>query len=217
MIDEVIERLARDRLVVVHGASGSGKSSLVRAGVMPKLARQHCVMARHGSLARCGPRAVRCGISRPNSQSWRGAPTISPVSRRFMAFSTAARRRSRRSRARLRGFGQELVRAGRPVRGAFPLREGDEPRGGGAVRRADRPHGDDAGRRALEGCGRGACRRHDALGIPWRMRALRRARRDHQSNAISRAAHGRRRAHARRAASRRKCTTALSTRRWPRA
>ena len=46
MIDEVIERLGRDRLVVIHGASGSGKSSLVRAGVMPKLARQHL---RHGA------------------------------------------------------------------------------------------------------------------------------------------------------------------------
>jgi hypothetical protein len=46
MIDEVIDRLARDSLVVVHGASGSGKSSLVRAGVLPKLARQHL---RHGA------------------------------------------------------------------------------------------------------------------------------------------------------------------------
>jgi hypothetical protein len=46
MIDEVIERLACDRLVVIHGASGSGKSSLVRAGVMPKLTRQH---QRHGA------------------------------------------------------------------------------------------------------------------------------------------------------------------------
>ncbi|MGO9741139.1 MAG: hypothetical protein ACLPN5_06425, partial [Roseiarcus sp.] len=46
MIDEVIARLARDRLVLVHGASGSGKSSLVRAGVLPKLARQH---QRHGA------------------------------------------------------------------------------------------------------------------------------------------------------------------------
>ncbi len=46
MIDEVIERLARNRLVLIHGASGSGKSSLVRAGVLPKLARQH---QRHGA------------------------------------------------------------------------------------------------------------------------------------------------------------------------
>ena len=37
MIDEVIELLARQRLVVVHDASGSGKSSLIRAGVLPRL------------------------------------------------------------------------------------------------------------------------------------------------------------------------------------
>ncbi len=41
MIDDVIDRLAANRLVLIHGASGAGKSSLVRAGVLPKLARQH--------------------------------------------------------------------------------------------------------------------------------------------------------------------------------
>src|SRR5580704_15526694 len=41
MIDDVVERLAAHRLVLIHGASGAGKSSLVRAGVLPKLARQH--------------------------------------------------------------------------------------------------------------------------------------------------------------------------------
>ncbi|MEA2759545.1 MAG: hypothetical protein QOH65_2158, partial [Methylobacteriaceae bacterium] len=46
MIDEVIERLASNRLVLIHGASGSGKSSLVRAGVMPKLSRHY---QRHGA------------------------------------------------------------------------------------------------------------------------------------------------------------------------
>jgi tetratricopeptide (TPR) repeat protein len=46
MIDDVIERLATHRLVLIHGASGTGKSSLVRAGVLPKLARQHL---RHGA------------------------------------------------------------------------------------------------------------------------------------------------------------------------
>ena len=45
MIDDVVELLARQRLVVVHGSSGSGKSSLIRAGVLPRLARQHL---RHG-------------------------------------------------------------------------------------------------------------------------------------------------------------------------
>ncbi len=37
MIDTVIDSLARNNLVVVHGASGTGKSSLVRAGVLPLL------------------------------------------------------------------------------------------------------------------------------------------------------------------------------------
>ncbi len=41
MIDEVMDRLAAHRLVMIYGSSGSGKSSLVRAGVLPKLARQH--------------------------------------------------------------------------------------------------------------------------------------------------------------------------------
>jgi tetratricopeptide (TPR) repeat protein len=47
MIADVIERLARQHLVFIHGASGSGKSSLVRAGVLPKLARQQ---SRQGRL-----------------------------------------------------------------------------------------------------------------------------------------------------------------------
>jgi hypothetical protein len=41
MIDDVIDRLARQSLVLIHGSSGCGKSSLVRAGVLPRLDRQH--------------------------------------------------------------------------------------------------------------------------------------------------------------------------------
>src|SRR3954465_2639211 len=41
MIDEVIARLAKRHLVIIHGASGCGKSSLVRAGVFPWLALDH--------------------------------------------------------------------------------------------------------------------------------------------------------------------------------
>ncbi len=45
MIDEIIDLLAQRCLILVHGSSGSGKSSLVLAGVLPRLARQH---RRHG-------------------------------------------------------------------------------------------------------------------------------------------------------------------------
>lgn len=40
MADEVMRRIVRERLLVVHGDSGSGKSSLLRAGVLPRLAQQ---------------------------------------------------------------------------------------------------------------------------------------------------------------------------------
>jgi formylglycine-generating enzyme required for sulfatase activity len=41
MIDAVLDRLAAARLVVVHGSSGCGKSSLIKAGVLPRLEQEH--------------------------------------------------------------------------------------------------------------------------------------------------------------------------------
>jgi hypothetical protein len=41
MVDTVIDHLAERCLLLVHGSSGSGKSSLIRAGVLPRLQRQH--------------------------------------------------------------------------------------------------------------------------------------------------------------------------------
>jgi hypothetical protein len=40
MVDEVIRRLVQHRLLVVHGDSGAGKSSLIYAGVLPVLAQR---------------------------------------------------------------------------------------------------------------------------------------------------------------------------------
>jgi hypothetical protein len=49
MTDEVIARLMHSRLLVVHGDSGCGKSSLIRAGVQPRLEQQ---FARGGEVWR---------------------------------------------------------------------------------------------------------------------------------------------------------------------
>ncbi len=73
MVDDVIDRLARDRLVVVHGASGSGKSSLIRAGVLPKLARQHL---RHSAPW------LTCAIRPSGGPLWNLATEIAKLERR---------------------------------------------------------------------------------------------------------------------------------------
>lgn len=41
MTDEVIRRLYTEQLLVVHGESGCGKSSLIRAGVLPRLEQEN--------------------------------------------------------------------------------------------------------------------------------------------------------------------------------
>lgn len=51
MVDQVLVRLNERHMVVVHGASGCGKSSLIAAGVLPQLARRR---ARRGLVLRTG-------------------------------------------------------------------------------------------------------------------------------------------------------------------
>ncbi|TWB50887.1 hypothetical protein [Bradyrhizobium sacchari] len=41
MTEDVIELLLRKKLLLVHGTSGNGKSSLIRAGVLPRLEQEH--------------------------------------------------------------------------------------------------------------------------------------------------------------------------------
>jgi ABC-type polar amino acid transport system ATPase subunit len=41
MTDEIIDLVTKKHLVVVHGDSGSGKSSIVRAGVLVQLQQGH--------------------------------------------------------------------------------------------------------------------------------------------------------------------------------
>jgi len=71
MIDDIIGLLAKRCLILVHGSSGSGKSSLILAGVLPRLARQH---RRHGwrwRTASMRPGAGRCGTWPAHSPNWR--------------------------------------------------------------------------------------------------------------------------------------------------
>src|SRR4051794_28215566 len=65
MIDEVIRLLADHHLVVIHGASGCGKSSLVRAGVLPWLSLDHAASGM----------SWRTGIARPTGGPLRNLAT----------------------------------------------------------------------------------------------------------------------------------------------
>lgn len=58
MTDTVVELLLRQQFLLVHGPSGNGKSSLIRAGVLPRLEQQH---------ARSGVRWRTC-ISTPGEK-----------------------------------------------------------------------------------------------------------------------------------------------------
>ncbi len=51
VIDKVVEQLIVQQFVVVHGGSGCGKSSLIRAGVLPRLLQEH---ARSGARWKTG-------------------------------------------------------------------------------------------------------------------------------------------------------------------
>ena len=61
MIEEVLIRLNEKHMVVVHGTSGCGKSSLIAAGVLPQLAQRRARLKR----------VLRIGMFRPGAQPMR--------------------------------------------------------------------------------------------------------------------------------------------------
>ncbi len=57
LVDILIERLSQERVLVVGGASGSGKSSLVRAGLIPAISTGALPQSRRWPIALFTPRA----------------------------------------------------------------------------------------------------------------------------------------------------------------
>jgi hypothetical protein len=74
LVFEVIERLGTINVAFVHGSSGCGKSSLVRAGVLPAIARDHALAERPYAHAIFRPsEGPLRGLARTLAQSL-GAP-----------------------------------------------------------------------------------------------------------------------------------------------
>ena len=126
-VDELLAELARSRFVAVMGASASGKSSLVNAGVLPAL--HGGFVPRVGSHWRIA--SFRPGVSPIHNLARAlavadvlGADDADPVIAAAQVEATLRRSalRARRRRAAEPGAGR-WPRAGRrrPVRGAVPL------------------------------------------------------------------------------------------------
>ena len=117
LVDEILARLGRDdlrgRLVLVVGGSGTGKSSVVRAGLLPRIRRGDVpgsrAVVRHDDAARV--LAVQGAGREPAARRRRrrrpGWPSSSPSERRHRSGAAPARARRRPAAA-----------GRRPVRGA---------------------------------------------------------------------------------------------------
>lgn len=55
IINSVIDRLSDRQIIFVHGRSGCGKSSLIKAGVLPRLEREHSRYGMHWQTAQMRP------------------------------------------------------------------------------------------------------------------------------------------------------------------
>ena len=101
LVRELIDRVAQHRLVAVVGPSGSGKSSLVRAGLVPAL--------KDGAL--------------PGSQDWRYTPPIVPGSDPLASLA----RLFHRSAVEPIAHWNARLRASCTIRATWPVWSGRQP------------------------------------------------------------------------------------------
>ncbi len=95
LVDELSQRVDSSPFIVVVGPSGSGKSSLLHAGLIPRLARCGRACGFDGTRRRsCGPAAIRAARGRRVRSRSRSSPRATSIRRRR---SRDAARRDRRS------------------------------------------------------------------------------------------------------------------------
>ena len=140
IVADLRRRLTRLRLVVVHGSSGCGKSSVIRAGLLPRLALEQ----EHSRAAKPGAPRMRPGGSplvEPRDRDGRSVvtePWRGPPSRSLDTYPDRPPHPERRPLTRSPepgsrfglGEGRQRLHPARPVRGAVPLRPRAVARGG---------------------------------------------------------------------------------------
>ncbi len=140
-VDDMVDRLAATRFLAVLGASGSGKSSLVKTGLLDALeiGLLHQAGSRWHDRRFPARRAARSTTWRKRCCGRRAADPRRRRRGRGEAPAHLPRARPSLRRGMVRG-GQSAGRhepasARRPVRGALPLRRLYRARGGGGLRR----------------------------------------------------------------------------------
>ena len=188
--DDLLGRLSRRRLVAVVGASGSGKSSLVRAGLLPALRRGYLASAGsawHIATFRPGGSPIAnlvAGLAASIEPGYGPAPMTREELIRHPVGDQPRPGSGRHSP--VGGIEAQPARARRSIRGDLPLSEPRHPgRFGRTGRRVHQPAARSRSARRRAGV-RGA---DHAVGLPGRLRSLRGSARSAERQPVSRPAH----------------------------
>jgi hypothetical protein len=117
--EELLRRLSGNRFLAVVGTSGGGKSSLVRAGLLPALCRGYLVGATsQWRVAVMRPGSTNQSTLTPADAEVLGTKTILPGEDPSLYELWAGAGRAKRSTSPTR----KPLAGGGPIRGALPLR-----------------------------------------------------------------------------------------------